>query len=167
MKMIYQTSSVYWQEFVRWFFSLPLFGQILVGIGIATIIVLVLIGVYYLLKGIAYLIYYTLKGVYYIIKGLAIGIYKFFNWLYRLIVGKSDSEEKETEENQSLVAQPQPIPIVQNSYEQSESDLIKYCPECGVEFTNSMSYQLNKDGFVYCSFCGKKLDMTNSISVVI
>ena len=156
--MISQSHSIYWQEFVIWFLSLPLFYQIIVGVGIATIIVLVLIGVYYLLKGIAYLIYYTLKGVYYLIKGLAIGIYRLLNWIYNLIIGKNESEEQEPESTEPIVAQPVPISMGHDNIEQTESELIKYCPECGVEFTNSMTYQLNKDGYVYCSYCGKKLD---------
>ena len=165
MKLLYQSYGLYWQEFVRWFFSLPLFGQILVGVGIATIVVLVLIGVYYLLKGIGYLIYYILKGVYYLIKGLAIGIYRLLNWLYNLIVGKRESEEKELETTQPIVAQPEPISMTQSGIEQSESEIIKYCPECGVEFSSAMTHQLNKDGYVYCSYCGKKLENLTSISV--
>ena len=156
--MISQSYSIYWQEFAVWFLSLPLFYQIIVGVGIGTIVILVIIGVYYLLKGIAYLIYYTLKGVYYLIKGLAIGIYRLLNWIYNLIIGKSESEEQEPESNEPIVAQPVPISMTQDHIEQTESEIIKYCPECGIEFTNSMTYQLNKDGYVYCSFCGKKLD---------
>jgi len=156
--MISQSYGFYWQEFAVWFLSLPLFYQIIVGVGIATIVVLVLIGVYYLLKGIAYLIYYTLKGLYFLIKGVAIGIYRLLNWIYNLIIGKSESEEQEPESTQPIVAQPVPISMAQDPIEQTESELIKYCPECGVDFTNSMTYQLNKDGYVYCSYCGKKLD---------
>ena len=156
--MISQSYSFYWQEFAVWFLSLPLFYQIIVGVGIATIVVLVLIGVYYLLKGIAYLIYYTLKGLYYLIKGVAIGIYRVLNWIYNLIIGKSESEEQESESTQPIVAQSVPVSMAQDSIEQTESEIIKYCPECGVDFTNSMTYQLNKDGYVYCSYCGKKLD---------
>ena len=156
--MIAQSYSIYWQDFVVWFLSLPLFYQIIVGVGIGTIVVLVLIGVYYLLKGIAYLIYYILKGIYYIIKGVAIGIYRLLNWIYNLIIGKSEPEEQAPESTETVVVQPAPISIAQDNIEQTESDLIRYCPECGIEFTNSMTYQLNKDGYVYCSYCGRKLD---------
>lgn len=155
--MISQSYSFNWHDFVVWFLSLPLVYQIIVGVGIATIIILVLIGVYYLLKGIAYLIYYILKGVYYLIKGLAIGIYRLLNWIYNLIVGKSETNDQEPESTELIVAQPVPIPVA-DTIEQDESEIIRYCPECGVEFTNSMTRQLNKDGYVYCSYCGKKLD---------
>lgn len=155
--MISQSYSFNWHDFVVWFLSLPLVYQIIVGVGIATIIILVLIGVYYLLKGIAYLIYYILKGVYYLIKGLAIGIYRLLNWIYNLIVGKSETNDQELESTELIVAQPVPIPVA-DTIEQDESEIIRYCPECGVEFTNSMTRQLNKDGYVYCSYCGKKLD---------
>ena len=154
--MISQSYRFYWQDFVVWFLSLPLFYQIVVGVGIATIVVLVLIGVYYLLKGIAYLIYYILKGIYYAIKGISIGIYRVLKWFYYLLVGKPEPEEKESEIAQPVVAQPIPKITVQDSTEESES--VRYCPECGVEFTNVMKIQLDKDGYVYCSYCGRKLD---------
>jgi hypothetical protein len=156
--MILQSYSIYWQDFAAWFLSLPLFYQIVVGVGIGTIVILILIGVYYLLKGIVYLIYYLLKGIYYGIKGLSIGLYRVLKWIYYLIVGKPKPEEKESEITQPIVAQPIPKSTVQDSTEEFESETVRYCPECGVEFTNSMTYQLNKDGYVYCSYCGRKLD---------
>ena len=155
--MIAQSNSIYWQEFAAWFLSLPLFYQIIVGVGIATIVVVLLIGIYYLLKGIAYLIYYILKGVYYIIKGISIGIYRALKWFYYLLVGKPKPDE-ESETSQPIVAQPIPKTTVQEITEEVESETVRYCPECGVEFTNVMKIQLNKDGYVYCSYCGKKLD---------
>ena len=156
--MIAQSNSIYWQEFAAWFLSLPLFYQIIVGVGIATIVILLIIGVYYLLKGIAYLVYYILKGVYYIIKGISIGIYRALKWFYYLLVGKPKPEENESEITQPVVAQPIPKTTVQESTEEPESEIVRYCPECGVEFTSIMTIQLNKDGYVYCSYCGKKLD---------
>lgn len=163
--MIYQRYNFYWQGFISWFLSLPLFGQILVAIGIVTIAVLLIIGVYYLLKGIGYLIYYICKGLYYLLKGFAIGVYKLFKWLYLEIVGKSEPDAEKIDENQSNITKQQLTPIVHYSTDQSESDIIKFCPECGVEFTQTMAYQLNKDGYVYCSFCGKKLDLATSINI--
>ncbi|MFX1337420.1 MAG: zinc ribbon domain-containing protein [Promethearchaeota archaeon] len=160
--MILQSYSFNWHDFVIWFLSLPLIYQIIVGVGIATIVILVLIGVYYLLKGIAYLIYYILKGVYYLIKGIAIGIYRLLTWIYNLIIGKNETNKQEPESTELIVAQPALISVA-NTIEQNESELVRYCPECGIEFTNSMIRQLNKDGYVYCSYCGKKLD--NLVSV--
>ena len=83
MKMVLQQYSGWsWQVFVSWFLGLPLFGQILVAVGLVTIIVLVFIGVYYLLKGIGYLIYYILKAIYYIIRGVIIGIVRVIQGIY-------------------------------------------------------------------------------------
>ena len=77
--MVRQYYGLSWQVFVSWFLGLPLFGQILVAVGLVTIIVLVFIGIYYLLKGIGYLIYYILKAIYYIIRGIVIGIGRVFH----------------------------------------------------------------------------------------
>ena len=63
-----------------------------------------------------------------------------------------------------MIVKPEPVMVEQNSTEIPKIEIIKYCPECGVEFTKTMSHQLNKDGFVYCSFCGKKLELPTSIS---
>ncbi len=158
IEMIAQSNNIYWQEFVAWFLSLPLSYQIIVGVGIATIVILIIIGVYYLLKGIAYLIYYILKGVYYVIKGISIGIYRVLKWFYYLLVGKPKSEEEESEIAQPIVVQQIPKTTIQDITEEAESETVRYCPECGVEFTSIMKIQLNKDGYVYCSYCGKKLD---------
>ena len=164
MKMVLQRySGLSWQIFVSWFLGLPLFGQILVAVGLVTIIVLVFIGIYYLLKGIGYLIYYILKAIYYVIRGVIIGIFRVFQGIYHAFSEKEELEEKkatpeEQEIPQPLEAQKEQISPVQEIIEQSQPKTISYCPECGVEFTEIMSTQLNKEGYAYCTFCGEKFE---------
>jgi hypothetical protein len=159
--MILQSYRFNWQWFVSWFLDLPLFGQILVAIGIFTIITLLLVGIYYLLKGIAYLIYYICKGIYYIFKGIAIGIYKLFNGIYHLIVGKKQSDNVETGKTQVSESKVESIPPIPKTQILSP-EIVKYCPECGVEVTELMVDQLNRQGYVYCVFCGKKFAQESS-----
>ena len=64
--------SIPWEEIVNWFVILPIYGQILILVGVIAILALVITLVYYLLKGLAYLVYYILKGAYYLLKGLGI-----------------------------------------------------------------------------------------------
>jgi len=164
--MIFQNYDFSWQEFVTWFLSLPLFYQILVGVGIVTIIVLILVGVYYLLKGIGYLIYYIFKGIYYILKGIALLIARFFEGLYYLITGKRktepESEEQETKAETPPEVQTPPLVISEENVvpPQPQNNMVSYCSECGVKFTDSMIHQLDNQGFAYCTFCGTRLDST-------
>jgi len=162
MKMILQRySGLSWQVFVSWFLGLPLFGQILVAVGLVTIIVLVFIGIYYLLKGIGYLIYYILKAIYYIIRGVIIGIFRVFQGIFHAFSEKEEPKESKTteveqEQSQPIEAQKEQISPVQEIIVQNQPKTISYCPECGVEFTEIMSTQLNKEGYAYCTFCGEK-----------
>ncbi len=52
-----------WQEIVDWFLVQPIYGQILVLIGVFAVLALAIVIAYYVLKGAAYLVYYVLKGV--------------------------------------------------------------------------------------------------------
>lgn len=164
MKMVLQRYSGFsWQVFVSWFLSLPLFGQILVAVGLVTIIVLVFIGVYYLLKGIGYLIYYILKAIYYIIRGVIIGIFRVFKGIFNAFSEKEEPKEKKTTEveqepSQPIEAQKEQISPVQEILEQPQPKTISYCPECGSAMSEVMSTQLNKEGYAYCTFCGEKFE---------
>lgn len=164
MKMVLQQFyGLSWRIFVSWFLGLPLFGQILVAVGLVTIIVLVFIGIYYLLKGIGYLIYYILKAIYYIIRGVIIGIVRVIQGIYHAFSEKEEPKEKnaaqeEQETTQPIEAQKEQVSPVQEIIEQPQPKTISYCPECGVEFTEIMSNQLNKEGYAYCTFCGEKFE---------
>lgn len=164
MKMVLQQYyGLSWRIFVSWFLGLPLFGQILVAVGLVTIIVLVFIGIYYLLKGIGYLIYYILKAIYYIIRGVIIGFVRVIQGIYHAFSEKEEPKEKnaaqeEQEITQPIEAQKEHVSPVQEIIEQSQPKTISYCPECGVEFTEIMAKQLNKEGYAYCTFCGEKFE---------
>ena len=152
-----------WQVFVSWFLGLPLFGQILVAVGLVTIIVLVFIGIYYLLKGIGYLIYYIFKAVYYVIRGIIIGIARVFQGISHALSEKEGPKEQnkaemEQEPSQPIEVQKEQISPVLDPVAQNVPKVISYCPECGVQFTDLMTNQLNKEGYTYCTFCGEKFD---------
>ena len=92
--------SVYWQSFVDWFTTIPLYGQILVIVGALTIAILTVILVYYIIKGVAYLVYYILKGIYMLLKAIGVGFYRLCDALYWAISGK---EKPIKEEKNDLV----------------------------------------------------------------
>ena len=153
-------ADFYWQEFLEWFLSIPMYGQAIFIIGVAAVLVLVGILVYYILKGAAYLVYYILKGVYYLLKAIFMGIYKIFEELYYAITGKPKpiKEESEKEEEVEQVIEPKAVSQVKDSAP-NEYDFVQpsatYCSECGIEFTAHMKEKLSANGSVFCIHCGK------------
>jgi len=158
--LIAETVLYYLQEFMEWFLSIPLYGQILVVIAIAAVLVLTAIGVYYVIKGVLYLIYYILKGVYLLLKGIGLLFYKLFKTIYYAISGKSccPAEQKPVEQeitpqlhNESEIRKIEPM--------EEELDIINpraaYCTACGSEFSERMHQQLIERGIAYCALCGK------------
>jgi len=146
------------QEIVDWFLAQPLYGQILVLIGVVAVLALAVVIAYYVIKGVAYLIYYLLKGIYYLLKGIGLLFYKLCEALYYAISGKekpnaNKPEHQETEVIQQpvqQVSQPQPQKVVQTVDPEAA-----FCTECGKEFSVGMAQQLHDKGFVYCVHCGK------------
>ena len=156
-----ENANFYWQQFLEWFLSIPMYGQALVIVGAVAVLILTGILVYYVLKGAAYLVYYILKGVYYLLKAIFIGIYKIFEELYYAISGKPKPIKVEkTEESEEAERVVEPKVISQAKYSApSEYDMVQanaaYCNECGSEFTPYMKQQLSSNGFVFCIHCGK------------
>ncbi|MHA2281944.1 MAG: hypothetical protein ACXAC5_13970 [Promethearchaeota archaeon] len=152
--------SIPWEEIVNWFLAQPLYGQILVLVGVVALIALAVIIVYYVLKGVAYLVYYMLKGVYYLLKGIGLLFYKLFEALYYAISGETKPEKANpccSEEQQvtlQVEKQPEPITPVQKTYQTINPD-VSFCSECGSKFSDSMVQTLSNKGFVYCIHCGK------------
>jgi putative hemolysin len=150
------------EEFMNWFLTIPMYGQILVIIGIVASLILAVVIVYYVLKGVAYLIYYILKGVYLFLKGIGIGLYKLAEALYYAISGKPRpvKEEKEQEKQEVQRVQtpvqkvPEPMKPVQPVFH-SINPNAAYCSECGGEFTSKMHEQLAERGVAFCVHCGK------------
>ena len=154
-----ETAMYYWEEFMNWFLNIPLYGQVLVVIGIAAILVLTVILVYYILKGVAYLVYYILKGTYLLLKSIGLLFYKLFEALYYAISGKPRPIKQEQEEQQdSPQVQKEPevqhIQPVAKEFFELESNAA-YCTECGAEFTERMHQQLAERSVAYCVHCGK------------
>ena len=146
------------QEIIDWFVAQPLYGQILVLIGLTAVLALTVVIVYYILKGVAYLVYYLLKGVYYLLKGIGLLFYKLCEALYYAISGKEKPNAIKEEEQEVEVIQ-KPIQQVQPIQPQRIVQIVNpdasYCTECGNEFSATMIKQLSEKGFVYCVYCGK------------
>lgn len=146
------------QEIIDWFLAQPLYGQVLVLIGVVAILALVVVIAYYLIKGVAYLVYYLLKGMYYLLKGIGLLFYKLCEALYYAISGKEKPNAKKEEQPEMEVIQ-QPIPQKSQLKPQKVVQIVSpeatYCTECGNEFSAAMAQQLQNKGFVYCVHCGK------------
>ncbi|MFW9882236.1 MAG: hypothetical protein ACFFG0_54940 [Candidatus Thorarchaeota archaeon] len=149
--------GVPWEEIVNWYIAQPLYGQILVLIGVIAVLALAVVVVYYVLKGVAYLVYYVLKGVYYLLKGIGLLFYKIFEGLYFAISGKQKSNPVSAQEKQvppQIQRESESIIPVQRTYQIVQSD-VAFCSECGSQFSDSMIQTLSSKGFVYCIHCGK------------
>ena len=150
--------GVAWEEIVNWFVAQPLYGQILVLIGLFAILALAVVILYFVLKGVAYLVYYVLKGVFYLLKWIGLLLYKIFEGLYYAISGKPKPESAPAEEQQTppqviVVKEPEPIIPVQKTYHAVQSD-VAFCSECGSPFSDSMVQTFSNKGFVFCIRCG-------------
>ncbi len=147
-----------WEEIVNWYLAQPIYGQILVLVGVIALLALAVVILYYILKGVAYLVYYILKGVYYLLKGLGLLFYKAFEALYYVISGKPKPESSTPAQDQQappqVERQPEPIITVQKTYQTINPD-VAFCSECGSKFSDSMVRTLSNNGLVYCIHCGK------------
>ncbi|MFX1239472.1 MAG: hypothetical protein ACFFA0_01610 [Promethearchaeota archaeon] len=144
------------EEIINWYLAQPLYGQILVLIGLVAVIALAVVILYYVIKGVAYLVYYVAKGVYYLLKGIGLLFYKLFKSLYYAISGKPKPESTTVQEQQEppqVVKEPELITPVQRTYQIVQPD-VAFCSECGSPFSDSMVQTLSNKGFVYCIRCG-------------
>ncbi|MBN1216928.1 MAG: hypothetical protein JXA99_15990 [Candidatus Lokiarchaeota archaeon] len=162
--MIYQHGdgwewfTYYWDEFITWFLAAPLIAQILVIIGIATVLILTIVLVYYIAKGVCLLLTYIGKGIYKLFKGLSTAV-----------EGKSKKNEESEEihyvqviENRAPVQSvPQKVNINTNTYNKAS-----FCPECGIRFSGKVLNALESRGFAFCQQCGSKTE-SNSVQISI
>ena len=150
--------DILWEEIVNWYLVQPIYGQILVLIGVIALLALAVVILYYILKGVAYLVYYIIKGVYYLLKGLGLLFYKAFEALYYAISGKPKPESSTPAQEQQappqVDRQPEPIIPVQKTYQTINPD-VAFCSECGSKFSDSMVRTLSNNDLVYCIHCGK------------
>ena len=138
--------------FIEWYLEQPLYGQVLVIIGIIAVVVLVVTLVYYIIKGIAYLIYYIFKGIFYLLKYIGYGFYKLFEGFYLLVSGKSKSQtQKNTKIN------------IQDNIPKDLRISLEYCIECGKRVTSNMKKRLQVKGIVFCVNCGARLRIDQDI----
>jgi len=145
-----------WEEFVNWFGILPIYGQILIIVGVIAILALTITLVYYILKGAAYLVYYILKGAYSLLKAIGVFFYGAFEALYYEITGKpkpgnepvTQSDAPQTDKN------PEPIAPVQKTHRDIQPDAM-FCTECGTKFTDTMMQTLSNEESGFCIHCGK------------
>jgi len=143
-----------WNEFIGWYGSLPISGQILFIIAIFAAISLLFVGLYYLIKGCIYLIYYILLGVAYLLYGIFLAFYKLFEALYYGITGKPrplKNKESRFKFHKKRISNIMESPVVKTI----PKDTNLYCTECGNKYTDSMKQLLATEGMTFCSYCGK------------
>jgi len=158
--------GVPWEEIVNWYLVQPIYGQILVMVGLVALLALAVVIAYYVIKGVAYLVYYVLKGIYYLLKGIGLLFYKICEGLYYAISGKSKPEPVSAQEQQAppqVEKEPEPIIPVQRTYQTVHPE-VAFCSECGSQFSESMVQTLSSRGFVYCIHCGNGFQV-NSMKI--
>ncbi|MBY8983223.1 MAG: hypothetical protein KGD57_09760, partial [Candidatus Lokiarchaeota archaeon] len=150
--------TYYWNEFVEWFLIAPLVAQILVIIGIFTLIALSIV-----------LVYYIAKGVYLLLKFVGKGIYKLFKGLSTAVQGKSKQTEQSQQPNYvhpvNINTVHQTAPQITNITTKSPGKA-RFCSECGVIFSEKVLNTLNSRGFAFCQQCGNK-DEINPVQISI
>jgi hypothetical protein len=139
--------SLWFNTFIEWFVEQPLYGQILVIIGIVAVLALTVTLLYYIIKGVAYLIYYTITGIFYLLKYIGYGIYKLFEGFYLLVSGKSKLKIEINKET-----------IIENNSLNAQEALLEYCSECGKRISESMKKHLKANKIVFCVNCGTRLN---------
>lgn len=149
-----------WGAFNSWFFNLPVFVQATMIIFTVAVIILTLIAVYYILKGVAYLLYY-------IFKGIGILIYRIFSGLYYAITGKTRPEKEDKKANK-LERRATKVPNSnyrpqKQHLKEYRPEIVYYCSECGMKFTDKMMYQIESSGVAFCEQCGKGFRLTSEV----
>ncbi|MHA2390569.1 MAG: hypothetical protein ACXAEX_01255 [Promethearchaeota archaeon] len=158
--------GVPWEEIVNWYLAQPIYGQILILVGVFALLALAIVIVYYVIKGVAYLIYYILKGVYYLLKSIGLLFYKIFEALYYAISGEEKPTKDPVKEQLAppqVEKEPEPIIPIQKTYQTVQSD-VTFCSECGNKFSDTMIQALSTKGAVYCIHCGKGFQ-ANSLKI--
>ncbi|MHA1885695.1 MAG: hypothetical protein ACW96S_11620 [Promethearchaeota archaeon] len=146
-----------WREnILNWYLAQPIYGQILVLVGVIALLALAVVIVYYVIKGVVYLIYYICKGVYYLLKGIGLLFYKLFEALYYAISGESKPESNFVQKQETppqVEQQSEPIAPIQKIHQPVNPD-VSFCSECGNRFSDSMVRALSTKGDVFCIHCG-------------
>lgn len=143
----------FWYEvFMDWYLSAPIFAQVFAIIGLITLLALVIILVYYIIKGIAYLVYYIFKGLYLLLKYIGYGFYKVTEGFYFLVSGKQKpSKQKSSQTN------------IQNTSINQNNYILEYCSECGRRISERMKFHFEKNGMAFCENCGTQLTLNHAL----
>lgn len=144
--------GLWFNTFIEWYIQQPLYGQVLVIIGMVAVLALTVTLLYYIIKGVAYLFYYTIKGVFYLLKYIGYGIYKLFEGFYLLVSGKS---KLKTGKNNEIT--------IRNECLDEKRFLLEYCCECGKKISNNMKNHLKANEIVFCVNCGTRLTRKQTI----
>ncbi|MFX0023577.1 MAG: hypothetical protein ACFE9S_14720 [Candidatus Hermodarchaeota archaeon] len=147
-----QNIGLWFSTFIEWYIEQPLYGQVLVIIGIVAILALAVTLIYYIIKGIAYLIYYTIKGIFYLLKYIGYGIYKLFEGFYLLVSGKSTLK---TEKNNDI--------NISNKRLDEQRYILEFCSECGKRISNKMKKHLKTHEIVFCVNCGTRITRKQTV----
>jgi hypothetical protein len=134
---------LWYNEFIDWYLVQPIYGQVLVIIGIIAIITLVIVIAFYTIKGSVYLIYYILKGIYYLLKGIGLGLFKLSEGFYYLVSGEKRPKKHTQNDNPKTSIE--------------VNNIILYCSECGKKLSEKMISHMFSNNIVYCVNCGKGL----------
>ncbi len=147
-----QNIGIWFNTFIEWFIEQPLYGQILVIIGIVAVLALTVTLLYYIIKGIAYLIYYIIKGVFYLLKYIGYGFYKLCEGFYLLVSGKSKLKKENNSQN-----------VINTKSSEDQQVFLEYCSECGKRLSIKMKKHLEANEIVYCVNCGTRLGRKLSV----
>ena len=149
---IFNSIGFWYNEFVEWYISAPIYGQVFAIIGLITLLALAIILVYYVIKGIAYLVYYTFKGVYLLLKYIGYGFYKLTEGFYFLVSGKSKPSKQESSHTN-----------IQNTTINQYNYILEYCSECGRKISERMKLHFENNGMSFCENCGKQLTLNHAL----
>jgi hypothetical protein len=145
----------WYNTFIEWYLSAPIFAQVLAIIGLITIFALAITLIYFVIKGVAYLVYYLLKGLYLLLKYIGYGFYKLTEGFYLLVSGKSKSPKPDNSQNN-----------IQNNIVSHQNYILEYCSECGRKVSEKMKSYFLKNGTTFCENCGTHLNLNHALKTI-
>ncbi|MFX1570793.1 MAG: hypothetical protein ACFFCV_20840 [Promethearchaeota archaeon] len=151
----FKSIEFWYNTFVDWYLSAPIYAQVLAIIGLITIFALAITLVYYFIKGIAYLVYYILKGLYLLLKYIGYGFYRLTEGFYLLVSGKNKiKKQKSFQKN------------IQNNITFHQNYILEYCSECGRKLSDRTKTYFAKNGMAFCEHCGTHLTLNHALKAV-
>ncbi len=144
------------EQLADWYFSLPLFGQVLIVLSIMAILALIFALIFYIILGLGYVVYYLLKGLYYLLKEVGHLLLRLSKGIYRMIFDQGAHQPDHP--HQQKIQSPTEVHSTLIKKQKIDSQ-IKFCNECGAKFTLKMKEFLNSRGRVYCEYCGKGFEI--------